>query len=46
MFGGGTKRILEEGKAKLPSGETIDLDLIGSVPQGLPIAFSLEQTLL
>ncbi len=45
MFGGGAKRVLKEGSVELPSGESLDLDLIGSVAQGLPIELSLERTL-
>jgi hypothetical protein len=45
MFGGGAKRVLEEGSVELPSGGSLDLDLIGSVARGLPIELSLERTL-
>lgn len=45
MFGGGAKRLLEEGSVELPSSESRDIDFIGSVAQGLPIELSLERTL-
>ena len=45
MFGGGAKRVLEEGNIELPSGESQDFDFIESVEHGLPTEISLEQTL-
>jgi hypothetical protein len=45
MFGGGAKRVLEEGKIELPSGESHDIDLIETLKQGLPPDFSLDKTL-
>ncbi len=45
MFGGGAKRVLEEGNIELPSGESHDIDLIETLKQGLPSDFSLDKTL-
>lgn len=45
MFGGGAKRVLEEGIVELPSGESKDFDFIESVENGLPIGLSLDRTL-
>ena len=45
MFGGGAKRVLEEGIVELISGESLELDLIESVKKSLPVEISLEQTL-
>jgi len=45
MFGGGAKRVLEEGRIELPSGESKDFDLIESVENSLPIELSLDRTL-
>jgi len=45
MFGGGAKRALEEGTVELPSGRSLDIDLVGLVAKGLPVELSLERTL-
>lgn len=45
MFGGGVKRVLEEGVVELPNGDSRKLDLVESISQGLPRELSLEQTL-
>lgn len=45
MLGGGAKRVLEQCEIELPSGESRELDLLTSLPNGLPQEVSLERTI-
>ena len=42
MFGGGAKRVLEDGNIKLPSGDLRQIDFIESIKQGFPVELSLK----